>query len=89
MISPPAQSVLDELNEIVRLDGAEFHVTSSGGSALALSLDLTNSTCPECVLPADLLLELLTTRLAEADPDITEVTLHDPRQMGDPSPADH
>ena len=32
MISPPAQSVLDELNDIVRLDGAEFHVVASGGS---------------------------------------------------------
>jgi hypothetical protein len=89
MISPPAQSVLDELNDIVRLDGAEFHVTSSATSVIELSLDLTNSTCPECVLPADLLLELLTARLAEADPDITKVTLHDPRQADDPPHSDH
>jgi hypothetical protein len=89
VISPPAQSVLDELNDIVRLDGAEFHVTSAAGSVIELSLDLTNSSCPECVLPADLLLELLTTRLAEADPDITEVTLHDPRQAGDLPASGH
>ena len=89
MISPPAQSVLDELNDIVRLDGAEFHVTSSAGSAIELTLDLTNSSCPECVLPADLLLELLTTRLAEADPDITGVTLHDPRLTSDLPASGH
>jgi hypothetical protein len=86
MISPPAQSVLDELNEIVRLDGAEFHVVASGGSLIELSLDLSNSECPECVLPAQLLLDLLTARLADADPDITEIRLHDPRQ-GDSAPA--
>jgi hypothetical protein len=89
MISPPAQSVLDELNDIVRLDGAEFHVTSAAGSVIELSLDLSNSDCPECVLPAELLVDLLTTRLAEADPDITEVKLHDPRQSGDAPPPGH
>jgi hypothetical protein len=31
------------------------------------------------------LVDLLTTRLAEADPDITEIKLHDPRE-GDSSP---
>ncbi len=89
MISPPAQSVLDELNDIVRLDGAEFHVTSAAGSVLELSLDLSNSECPECVLPAELLVDLLTTRLAEADPDITEIKLHDPRQGDDAPPPGH
>jgi hypothetical protein len=85
VISPPAQSVLDELNDIVRLDGAEFHVVTSGGSLIELSLDLSNSECPECVLPAQLLVDLLTTRLADADPDITEIRLYDPRE-GDASP---
>jgi hypothetical protein len=89
MISPPAQSVLDELNDIVRLDGAEFHVVASGGSLIELSLDLSNSECPECVLPAQLLVDLLTTRLAEADPDITEIRLHDPREGDGPPPSGH
>jgi hypothetical protein len=89
MISPPAQSVLDELNDIVRLDGAEFHVVASGGSLIELSLDLSNSECPECVLPAQLLIDLLTTRLAAADPDITDIRLHDPRESDDPPPSGH
>ena len=89
MISPPAQSVLDELNDIVRLDGAEFHVVASGGSLIELSLDLSNSECPECVLPAQLLIDLLTTRLAAADPDITEIRLPDPRESDDSPPSGH
>ena len=89
MISPPAQSVLGELNAIVKLDGAEFHVVNSGGSSIELSLDLSNSECPECVLPAELLVDLLTTRLAEADPDITHITLHDPREGDGTPPSGH
>ena len=79
MITPPAQLVLDELNDIVRLDGAELQVRSSTGSCIELALDLSGSTCPECVLPKELLIELVATRLAEVDPDISEVRLHDPR----------
>jgi hypothetical protein len=91
MISAPAQSVLDEINDIVRLDGAEFHVTASGGSVLELSLNLSNSECPECVLPAQLLVDMLTARMAEADPDITEIRLHDPREhgLGEHDPRQH
>jgi hypothetical protein len=40
------------------------------------------------VLPAQLLVDMLSTRLAEADPDITEIRLHDPRE-GDGSPSGH
>jgi len=41
------------------------------------------------VLPAQLLVDLLTTRLAEADPDITEIKLHDPREGDGPPPSGH
>ena len=78
MISSAAQSVLDELNEILALDGGELRLRSAG-ARVKLELDLTGSTCPECVLPKDLLVELLTARLIEADPDIVEVSLADPR----------
>lgn len=82
MLSAPAQAVLDELNEIVRLDGAELRLDSAEHSRVALTLDLSNASCPECVLPRDLLTDLLTTRLAEADPDVREVTVDDPREAG-------
>jgi hypothetical protein len=41
------------------------------------------------VLPAQLLIDLLTTRLAAADPDITEIRLHDPRESDDSPPPGH
>ena len=89
MISPPARSVLNELNDIIRLDGGELHFDASDPSRLEVQLDLTNSSCPECVLPKELLLELLTTRLAEVDPDISDVRLHDPREDGEAARSSH
>ena len=41
------------------------------------------------MLPAQLLIDLLTTRLAAADPDITEIRLHDPREGGGTPPSGH
>lgn len=73
-------TVIDELNEIVRPDGAELRVTSRTESSLHLELDLTNSDCPECVVPKALMLDILTSNLATADPDISTIELHDPRE---------
>ena len=74
-------AVVAELNEIVRPDGAELRVTERSETSLLLELDLTNSECPECVVPKDLLLEILRKNLATADPDVREVELHDPREI--------
>jgi hypothetical protein len=74
------EAVVAELNEIVRPDGAELRVTEHSATALRLELDLTNSTCPECVVPKDLMLEILATNLATVDPDIQRIELVDPRE---------
>lgn len=73
-------AVVAELNEIVRPDGAELRVTERSDTALRLELDLTNSTCPECVVPKELMLEILATNLATVDPDIQRIDLVDPRE---------
>jgi hypothetical protein len=80
MISPSAQAALAELNEIVRLDGAELRIVKASPPSISLTLDLTASTCPECVLPRELMLQLLVARLAEADPDLGQIDLDDPRE---------
>jgi hypothetical protein len=77
-------SVIAELNEIVRADGAELRVAERSATALRLELDLTNSECPECVVPKELMLEILIANLAEADPDIREIALDDPRDATGP-----
>lgn len=79
MISAPAESALAELNEIVGLDGAVLHVVDASPTSIRLELDLSGSTCPECVVPKELMLDILTAGLARADPDIVHVELHDPR----------
>jgi hypothetical protein len=85
LLSPGARAVLDELYGIVAADGARLALRSAGGSVVELALDLSGSTCPECVLPKDLLVEMLAERLSAADPDITEVRLEDPREGQAPS----
>ena len=49
-------------------------------SALPHSLDLSASECPECVVPRDLMLDILRANLATADPDIRSVDVDDPRE---------
>jgi hypothetical protein len=73
--------VVAELNAIVRPDGAELRVKERSETSLLLELDLTNSDCPECVVPKDLLLDILRKNLAMADPDVRDVDLHDPREL--------
>ena len=74
-------SVVAELNEIVRPDGAELRVKERSETSLLLELDLSSSDCPECVVPKDLLLDILRKNLAMADPDVRDVDLHDPREI--------
>ena len=73
-------AVVAELNEIVRPDGAELRVREQTPTSLHLELDLTNSDCPECVVPKALMLDILTSNLAAADPDIRRIELDDPRE---------
>ena len=72
--------VVDELNEILRLDGAELVVNTETLTCISLELDLSQSECPECVVPKTLMMQLLVSKLAFAAPDITAVELFDPRE---------
>ena len=75
--------VVEELNEIVRLDGAELVVRAETLTCVSLELDLSRSECPECVVPKavkSLMMQLLRSKLAFAAPDITTVELFDPRE---------
>jgi hypothetical protein len=89
VISPPAKAALAELNEIVRLDGAELRIVAASPTSIRLELDLSASNCPECVVPSELLLEILTANLAEADPDIRQIDLQDPRDGVSSVPPNH
>ena len=82
-LSPAARDILDELSEILRADGAELRVhTVASSVSLTFELDLSNSSCPECVMPRELLVDIYRSRLAEVDPDIVSVVIIDPREPG-------
>jgi hypothetical protein len=73
-------AVVEELNEIVRPDGAVLRVKESTPTRLHLELDLSRSSCPECVVPRSLMLEILTSRVSLVDPDVSTIELDDPRE---------
>jgi hypothetical protein len=73
-------AVIDELNEIVKPDGAVLRVRESSPSALYLELDLSGSSCPECVVPKELILDIVRSRVALVDPDVRTIELDDPRE---------
>ena len=88
-LSPGAQKTLYELAAIVEPDGARLVVRDASASMVTIELDLSQSDCPECVLPKDLLTDILASRLAESDPDVRAVELIDPRDGADGSPGAH
>lgn len=79
-ISAPAAAAVSELNEIMAFDGAELLVADASPGSIHLELDLSRSSCPECVVPRSLMLDILTANLALSDPDIRHIELHDPRE---------
>jgi hypothetical protein len=80
MISPGADAAIAALNEILRIDGGELRVHRATETFLALELDLSNSSCPECVVPKQMMIDILRSNLATADPDIREIDVLDPRE---------
>jgi hypothetical protein len=88
-LSPAAQATLEELAAIVEPDGARLVVRDASPSTVTIELDLSESSCPECVLPKDLLVDILSTRLQEADPDLRTVQLVDPREADWMIPGTH
>lgn len=89
VLSAAAQATLDELAAIVEPDGARLVVRDASASTVTIELDLSASECPECVLPRDLLVDILSSRLQESDPDLRIVDLIDPREGSDGSVGTH
>lgn len=87
--SASARATLDELAAIVEPDGARLVVRDANPSGVTIELDLSQSSCPECVLPRDLLVDILSSRLQEVDPDLRAVDLVDPREADGAVPGTH
>jgi len=86
---PRVQELVGELNDIVAADGAALRVTDSTPTALALELDLTESECPECVVPKQFIVEIVAARFAETGDPPPSITLFDPREEPGWEPSGH
>jgi hypothetical protein len=83
------QELVGELNDIVAADGAALRITDSSPTSLALELDLTESDCPECVVPKQFLVEIVAARFAESGDAPPAITLFDPREEPGWEPSGH
>ncbi|HEY8528018.1 MAG TPA: hypothetical protein VIL48_23840 [Acidimicrobiales bacterium] len=75
-----AEEVVRELDQIVALDGGRLLLRDAAPGEVELELDLSHSSCPECVLPKSTLLEIIGAKLEAAAPEAWQVRLHDPRE---------
>jgi hypothetical protein len=77
---PRVLALVEELNVIVAADGAALRVAGATPAVLALELDLTQSECPECVVPKEFIVQIVAARLAETGEPVPDITLFDPRE---------
>jgi len=73
------RAAIAELQEFVSADGANLIVRTATERSLELDLDLAGVECIDCVLPADILAEIVNDRLHERlGPDV-QIQLYDSR----------
>jgi hypothetical protein len=81
-LRPAVGAAVQELREILRIDGADISLRAVTTSTLEFELELSAVPCLECVMPRDVLEEILLSRLNEVDPNIVSVAIGDPREDG-------
>jgi len=81
------EEVVRELDAIVAADGGRLLLRSATPERVELALDLTDSSCAECVLSRSMLVDIVRRKLAAVAPDIREVELHDPREVDGSGPG--
>jgi hypothetical protein len=71
---------VDELRALLRPDGADLQIIETGPDKVHLSLDLANVECRECVLPPDVLDQMVREGLRRRVGPKLEVVFDDPRR---------
>ena len=72
---------VDEMAALLRSDGADLRLVSADPKTdrIEISLELDGAECEDCVLPADLLWQMISDALSRRVPGEFELVLHDPR----------
>jgi N-dimethylarginine dimethylaminohydrolase len=71
---------VDELRALLRADGADLRIVETGPGLVHLTLDLANVECVECVLPPDLLDQMVREGLRRRVGPGLDVVFDDPRR---------
>ncbi len=75
-------TAVDETAEMLRGDGADLVLVHAdpAGARIELRLDLSGVECLDCVVPPDLLEQMVTAELQRKVPGAFELVLDDPRR---------
>ncbi len=73
---------VDEMGALLRSDGADLTLVEANPKTarIELQLELGGAECAECVLPADLLEQMINEALSRRVQGEFELVLHDPRR---------
>ena len=72
---------VDEMAVLLRSDGADLRLVTADPATdrIEIALELEGADCEDCVLPADLLRQMISDAVARRVPGEFELVLHDPR----------
>ncbi len=73
---------VEEMGALLRSDGADLTLVEANPKTarIELRLELEGAECAECVLPPELLEQMISESLARRVPGEFELVLHDPRR---------
>jgi len=79
------RTVLAEVSGLVQADGGDIEFVSLDpeGGAVALRLVVEGASCAECILPRPMLEDIATSIMRRSVPEITGVSIDDPREHPD------
>jgi len=79
-----------EAGVLLRADGAELHLVEfdEANARVRVAVDISGSNCPECIIPPDLLADMLTDAINRSYSSLVAVDVDDPRR-DDPSLSEH
>ena len=78
-------AAIDEMSALLRLDGADLRMlgVDPKTARVEVELDMSGVECEECVMPADLLEQMIRDAVAKRVRGEFELVLHDPRRAED------
>ena len=67
------------IRESLQLDGGDLDVLGFEGTTARIRLLISKDACHECIMPKDLLEEMILMGIRESIPEVDKVELEDPR----------